>query len=40
VVVGFIGFAMLVDLDVVVVVEAVVVVVDTEVVNVGALFPQ
>ncbi len=39
-VVGFIGFAMLVDLDVVVVVEAVVVVVDTEVVNVGALFPQ
>ncbi len=39
-VVGFIGFAMLVDLDVVVVVEAVVVVVDTEVVNVGAFYPQ
>ena len=39
-VVGFIGFAMLVDLDVVVVVEAVVVVVDPEVVNVGAFYPQ
>ncbi len=39
-VVGFIGFAMLVDLDVVLVVEVVGVAVDTEVVNVAVLYPQ
>jgi hypothetical protein len=40
VVVGFIGFAMLVDLEVVLVVEVVGVAVETEVVNVAVLYPQ
>ncbi len=39
-VVGFIGFAMLVDLEVVLVVEVVGVAVETEVVNVAVLYPQ
>jgi hypothetical protein len=40
VVVGFIGFAMLVDFDVVLVVEVVGFAVDTEVGNVPVLYPQ